>query len=127
MARTGGSGAELACDGEHRWSGLEREANLSSSVVPHLPPSPPSTSPSRLAVWRGKAIITRTIFQEEDDHILNYLIDDGDKVEPEWYTPVLPTVLINGAEGIGTGWSTYIPSHNPKELAECFKRRLRGE
>ena len=56
---------ELACDGEHRWSGLERETNPSSSVVPHVPPSPPSTSPSQLAVWRGKAIITRKIVQSD--------------------------------------------------------------
>jgi DNA topoisomerase II len=30
-------------------------------------------------------------------------------VEPEWYLPIVPTVLLNGAEGIGTGWSTNIP------------------
>ena len=40
--------------------------------------------------------------------------------------PILPAVLINGVEGIGSGWSTYIPSFNPKELANSFKRRLRG-
>lgn len=71
--------------------------------------------------------ITRKLFIEEDDHLLNYLTDDGELVEPEWYMPILPTVLINGAEGIGTGWSTFIPCFNPKELASTFKRRLRGE
>jgi DNA topoisomerase-2 len=70
--------------------------------------------------------ITRKLFVEDDDHILNYLTDDGEIVEPEWYMPILPTVLMNGAEGIGSGWSTFIPSFNPKELAENFKKRLRG-
>lgn len=36
-------------------------------------------------------------------------------------------VLINGAEGIGTGWSTYIPNYNPREVAANLRRLLRGE
>lgn len=32
------------------------------------------------------------------------------------YMPVVPTVLVNGAEGIGTGWSTSIPNYNPRDL-----------
>lgn len=61
--------------------------------------------------------ITRYIFKEEDDHLLDYLIDDGDLVEPRYYMPILPMVLVNGAEGIGTGWSTFIPNFCPKEIA----------
>lgn len=37
------------------------------------------------------------------------------------YMPILPTVLVNGAEGIGTGWSTYVPNYNPKDIAENLK------
>ena len=58
--------------------------------------------------------ITRHIFKEDDDHSLTYLIDDGDLVEPKYYVPVLPMVLVNGAEGIGTGWSTDVPNFCPK-------------
>lgn len=50
--------------------------------------------------------ITRMIFIEDDDHTLEYLIDDGDVVEPNYYVPIIPMVLVNGAEGIGSGWST---------------------
>lgn len=35
--------------------------------------------------------------------------------------------LINGAEGIGTGWSTYVPCYNPREIADAIKARMRGE
>lgn len=49
------------------------------------------------------------IFIEDDDHTLDYIIDDGDVVEPE-----LPK--INGAEGIGSGWSTFVPNFNPREI-----------
>lgn len=71
--------------------------------------------------------ITRYIFQKEDDDILKYLIDEGEKIEPEWFVPIIPNVLINGVEGIGTGWSTKIPCYNPKDLISNIKRMLRGE
>ncbi|EIN13330.1 type II DNA topoisomerase [Punctularia strigosozonata HHB-11173 SS5] len=71
--------------------------------------------------------IARAIFHQQDDPLLNYLKDDNDPIEPEWYMPVLPLVLINGAEGIGTGWSTSIPSYNPVDIVENIRRLMRGE
>lgn len=68
--------------------------------------------------------ITRILFNENDDSLYDYLEDDGDIVEPKWYLPIIPMVLANGAEGIGTGWSTSLPCYNPVEIAECFKERL---
>lgn len=41
--------------------------------------------------------------------------------------PVLPLVLVNGAEGIGTGWSTSIPNYNPAEIVSNLRRLLLGE
>ncbi|KAI5170713.1 DNA topoisomerase II [Nematocida sp. LUAm3] len=71
--------------------------------------------------------LTRTIFPEEDDELLTYLKDDNILVEPEKYVPILPMLLINGAEGIGTGWSTSIPCYNPKEVAENILRMINGQ
>ena len=68
--------------------------------------------------------LTRYLFPEADDHILKYCEDDGQFVEPEWYMPIIPTVLVNGCEGIGTGWSTAIPSYNPREIVMTFRNRL---
>lgn len=62
--------------------------------------------------------ITRAIYKIEDDAILNYLDDDGEQIEPEWFIPVLPMILVNGAKGIGTGFSTTVPKYSPKEIAE---------
>ena len=70
--------------------------------------------------------ITRYIFKEEDDHSLEYLIDDGDLVEPRYYVPILPMVLVNGAEGIGTGWSTNIPNFCPKEIVNNLLAKIDG-
>ena len=60
--------------------------------------------------------ITQCIFNPNDTPLLNFLDDDGVSIEPEWYIPIIPMVLVNGCEGIGTGYSTYIPSFNPVDI-----------
>ncbi|CAI5534429.1 unnamed protein product [Closterium sp. Naga37s-1] len=71
--------------------------------------------------------LTRVIFPVADDALLDYLDDDGQRIEPKWYVPILPMVLINGSEGIGTGWSSYVPTFNPRDVVANLKRRMRGE
>lgn len=71
--------------------------------------------------------LTRFIFLEEDDNLLTYIVEEGQKIEPIFYSPTIPMILVNGAEGIGTGWSTTIPEYNPIDLAECILKKLRGE
>jgi DNA topoisomerase II len=54
-------------------------------------------------IFTQLAPLARRIFPALDDPILKYLDEDGKKIEPEWYMPVIPMVLVNGADGIGTG------------------------
>lgn len=68
--------------------------------------------------------ITQNIFKKEDSKLLSYLNDDGVEIEPEWFMPVIPMVLVNGCEGIGTGYSTYIPPYNPKDIIGNLLRVL---
>lgn len=70
---------------------------------------------------------TRKLFDPNDDAVLTYLVDEGKSIEPEYFVPVLPTVLVNGTEGIGTGFSSNIPSFNPVDIKENIRRFLRGE
>lgn len=70
--------------------------------------------------------LTRTIFPEVDDQILNFLDDDGTLVEPEYYIPIIPFSLINGISGIGTGFSCSIPSYNPKQLVNYLVAKLKS-
>jgi DNA topoisomerase-2 len=58
------------------------------------------------------------IFREEDSNILNYLEEDGQKIEPDYYIPIIPMILVNGGVGIGTGFSTNIPQFNPSDIIE---------
>lgn len=71
--------------------------------------------------------IVKHIFKEDDFDVLTYLDDDGTLIEPEYYVPVIPMVLVNGAIGIGTGFSTNIPCYDPKEIINNLKRMLNGE
>ena len=71
--------------------------------------------------------MTLKIFDERDNPILKYNTDDGLQVEPEFYVPIIPVLLVNGATGIGTGWSTDIPCYNPLDLIKNIQRKLNGE
>ena len=69
--------------------------------------------------------ISRAIFPEADDMILDYVDDDGQLVEPTFYIPIIPFALVNGISGIGTGFSCNIPSYNPIELISALRAKLR--
>lgn len=69
----------------------------------------------------------RHIFHPDDDAILEYREEEGQKIEPRFYVPIIPMVLVNGADGIGTGWSTRIPCYSPRDLAMNCKRFMKGE
>ena len=71
--------------------------------------------------------ITRYVFSESDDALCKYLDDDGQSIEPEYYYPIIPTILVNGSQGIGTGYSTSIPMYNPLDICDYIKTRLTEE
>ena len=69
----------------------------------------------------------RKLFDPKDDAILNYLDDDGRSIEPDFYMPTLPMILVNGSEGIGTGFSCYVPPFNPKDIRDNITNVLNGK
>ncbi|MEE6466089.1 hypothetical protein FKM82_006831 [Ascaphus truei] len=70
--------------------------------------------------------LARLLFPAVDDNLLKFLYDDNQRVEPEWYIPIIPMVLINGAEGIGTGWACKLPNYDTREIVNNVKRMLDG-
>jgi DNA topoisomerase-2 len=70
--------------------------------------------------------VQAALLHKADDPALTWLEDDGQKVEPEYYMPTLPLLLVNGAIGIGTGFSTDIIGHNPLDIVSAIRRRLDG-
>ena len=70
--------------------------------------------------------IVDKIFPSSDFPLLDYINDDGLMVEPKWYCPIIPMVLINGMVGIGTGFSTSIPQFNPLDCCKNIRRKMDG-
>lgn len=70
--------------------------------------------------------ITKYIYPEDDFNVLDYLNDDGNLVEPEFYVPIIPMILVNGSKGIGTGFSTDIPSYNPDDIISYIRHFLKN-
>jgi DNA topoisomerase-2 len=68
--------------------------------------------------------VAHAIFNKHDGDVLRHLEDDGVKVEPAFYLPVVPMVLVNGAMGIGTGYSTSVPCYNPADLVRALRMLL---
>ncbi|KAF7704937.1 DNA topoisomerase 2-alpha [Silurus meridionalis] len=71
--------------------------------------------------------LARLVFPTEDDNLLKYNYDDNMRVEPEWYVPIIPLVLANGADGIGTGWASRLPNYDVREIVSNIHRMLDGQ
>ena len=69
----------------------------------------------------------RLIFHPDDDALLTYLDDDGVSIEPKYYLPIIPMLLVNGAQGIGTGWSSKVPNFNPRDLIENLRTLINAD
>jgi DNA topoisomerase-2 len=61
----------------------------------------------------------RALFPKADDQILEHHETDGEKIEPKTYAPLLPMVLVNGAQGTGTGHACLILSYNPGQVRDA--------
>lgn len=71
--------------------------------------------------------LTNYIFKKEDIDLLTYLNDDGFPIEPIYYVPIIPMILINGTAGIGYGYSTNVPSYNPTEIITYLQNKIKGK
>lgn len=70
----------------------------------------------------------RQIFLKEDDGILVHLEDDGIEIEPEYYLPIIPVILLNGSDGMGTGFASRILNYNPLHLIDaCIQQVKHGK
>jgi DNA topoisomerase II len=82
-------------------------------------------SASERYIYTNLAAVTDALFPTGDDAVLPRICDDGMMVEPEFYLPVIP-YWFNGVGGIGTGFSTFISSYNPRDLSAYIRKRLEG-
>jgi len=70
--------------------------------------------------------MTKIIFNPDDSPLYTYINDNGTMIEPEAYCGILPMILVNGGEGIGTGFSTFVPCYNPIDVTTYIKKKMEG-
>ncbi|CAA2981506.1 DNA topoisomerase 2 [Olea europaea subsp. europaea] len=78
-------------------------------------------------IFTQLSAITRFLFPKDDDILLDYQNEDGQTIEPTRYVPIIPLVLVNGSEGIGTGWSSFVPNYNPRDIIANVRHMLNDE
>ena len=81
-------------------------------------------SASERYIFTQLSKLTRLLFRQEDDAVLTYNNDDGQIVEPVYYAPAIPMILVNGTKGIGTGFSTDVMPHNPLHIIQYIRAML---
>ena len=83
-----------------------------------------SDSASPRYIWTKLEDLSSIIFNSSDSPVLKNQFEDNEPIEPEYYAPIIPMVLVNGAQGIGTGFSTKIPPYNPLKIISNLKNKL---
>ena len=71
--------------------------------------------------------LTPHIFIKEDNDVLSYLDDDGELIEPIYFVPIIPMILVNGGSGMGSGYSSDVPSYNPTEIITYLQNKIKGK
>ena len=83
-----------------------------------------SDAASARYIFTYPSSITRLIFPEVDEVLLSYCEDDGQRIEPTFFCPIIPMLLVNGCQGIGTGWSSTIPPFHPVDVLDYIRSKL---
>ena len=63
----------------------------------------------------------------KDFDLLKYKEEEGEEIEPHFFLPIIPTVLINGGSGIAVGFASNILNRDVKEIIEACQKLLLGK
>lgn len=63
----------------------------------------------------------------KDFELLNNKIEEGHKIEPEFFLPIIPTVIVNGSSGIAVGFATNILNRKPIDVVNACISVLTGK
>ena len=75
-----------------------------------------SDSASPRYIFTKFTTMARNIITETSPNVLSYITEENVIVEPEFYVPSLPMVLVNGSNGIATGFRSVVPLFNPLDI-----------
>jgi DNA topoisomerase-2 len=69
---------------------------------------------------------TSYLYDKEAIECIPKRVIEGDEVEPMYLPAIIPMHLVNGVNGIATGWRTFAPNHNYYDVISWFKERCLG-
>ena len=78
-------------------------------------------------IFTCKEPYVNKLFNVEDASILEQQYSDGQKIEPKFYIPILPMILVNGSVGLSVGFAQNILPRNPADLIKYINRKLIGQ
>jgi DNA topoisomerase-2 len=102
--------------GSNNFSILEPKGNFGSRQIP--------ASSAPRYIFSKKSNYFDKIFNKLDDAILSHQEFEGNAIEPKFYIPIVPLLLINGSEGMGTGFAQKILPRNIKDITKAIREIL---
>lgn len=69
--------------------------------------------------------IFKSIFKDFD--LLDYKEEEGDQIEPEFFLPIIPMLLVNGSSGIAVGFSSNILSRDINDIINKCESIIKGK
>lgn len=67
------------------------------------------------------------LFKPEDDVNFKLQFFEGKEIEPIYYAPTLPLLLVNGSEGIGVGFASMIFPRSVENVFKMVRAKLEGK
>lgn len=67
------------------------------------------------------------LFKKDDIAILKHQYFEGQQIEPMFYVPTLPVLLVNGSEGVSSGFAQKILPRDPGCIKKYIQDRLNGK
>ena len=67
----------------------------------------------------------RLIYKDFD--LLDYKEEEGETIEPKYFLPIIPTVLLNGSSGIAVGFASNVLNRDIKSIIDSCVRVIEGK
>lgn len=67
----------------------------------------------------------RLIYKDFD--LLTYKEEEGESIEPEFFLPIIPTILLNGSQGIAVGFASNILNRDIIDIIDACIKVLNGK
>lgn len=84
-----------------------------------------ASAPRYIFTYGSKNLFT--LFKKEDLKILKEQMFEGERIEPVFYVPTLPLILVNGSEGVSSGFAQKILPRNTKSIIKYLTNKIQGK